>query len=58
MEIAGGLLGLIALILWIIAIISILGAAKSVGWKVLWILVVLLLPIIGTIIYFLVGKST
>lgn len=57
-EIAGGLLGLIALILWIIAIISILGAAKSVGWKVLWILVVLLLPIIGTIIYFLVGKST
>ena len=58
MEIAGGLIGLIALILYIIAIVSILTAGKSVGWKVLWILIVLLLPIIGTIIYFLVGKST
>ncbi|MEQ9095914.1 MAG: PLDc N-terminal domain-containing protein [Phycisphaerales bacterium] len=53
-----GIIGLIILILDIIAIISILGANKSVGWKVVWTLVVLLLPVIGMIIYFLVGKST
>ncbi len=53
-----GLVGLIVLILDIIALVSIIGAAKSVGWKVLWALVVLLLPLIGMILYFLIGKST
>ena len=53
-----GIVGLIILILDIIAIVSILGAAKSVGWKVLWTLIVLLLPLIGMILYFLIGKST
>ena len=51
-------IGAIILILDIIAIISILGAAKGVGWKLLWILVVLLLPIIGMILYFLIGNKT
>ena len=53
-----GILGIIVLILDIIALVSILGAAKSVGWKVLWALIVLLLPVIGMIVYFLIGKST
>lgn len=53
-----GIIGLIILILDIIAIISILGAAKSVAWKVVWTLVVLLLPVIGMIVYFLIGKNT
>ncbi len=53
-----GLIGLLILVLDIIAIVSILGAAKSVGWKVVWTLVVLLLPLIGMILYFVIGKST
>lgn len=53
-----GIIGLIVLILDIIAIVSILGAGKSVGWKLLWTLIVLLLPVIGMILYFLIGKST
>ncbi len=53
-----GIVGLIILILDIIALVSIIGAAKSVGWKVLWALIVLLLPVIGMILYFLIGKST
>ena len=53
-----GIVSLLVLILDIIAIISILGADKSVGWKALWILVVLFLPVIGMILYFLIGKST
>ena len=52
------IIGVIILILDIIAIISILGAAKSAGWKLLWILVVLLLPVIGMILYFLIGNKT
>lgn len=53
-----GIVGLIVLILDIIAIVSILGAPKSLAWKLIWILVVLLLPVIGMILYFLIGKST
>lgn len=53
-----GIIGAIVLILDIIAIISILGAGKSVGWKLLWILLVLFLPVIGMILYFVIGNKT
>jgi hypothetical protein len=52
-----GIVGLIVLILDIIAIVSILTGGKSIGFKVLWILLVLLLPLIGMILYFLIGRS-
>ncbi len=53
-----GILGIVVLILDIIAIVSILGASKPVGWKLLWTLLVLLLPVIGMILYFVIGKGT
>lgn len=53
-----GIIGLIVLILDIIAIISILGTAKPVGWKLLWTLIVLLLPLLGMILYFVIGNKT
>ncbi len=51
------IIGLIVLILDIIAIISILQSGLSVGMKVVWVLVVLLLPIIGMILWFLIGNK-
>lgn len=51
------LLGLLHLIVWIWAIIDILKSGKSTGEKLLWILVVLLLPLIGLIIYLLMGRG-
>jgi hypothetical protein len=53
-----GVLGLIVLILDIVALVSIFSAAKPVAWKLIWTLVVLLLPLIGMIVYFLIGKNT
>jgi len=53
-----GIAGVIILILDIIAIIDILGAGKPASWKLLWILLVLLLPLIGMVLYFLIGKKT
>lgn len=52
-----GILGIIVLILDIIAIINVLGSTKPMEWKLLWILVILLLPVLGMILYFLVGKG-
>ncbi len=54
MEYAG-LGGLIVLALNIWAIISILGSGTTTGTKVLWTLLVLVLPVIGFIIWLLAG---
>ena len=51
------ILGLIILILDIVAILSVLGGTSSLGRKLLWLAIILLFPVIGVIIYFLVGQS-
>lgn len=50
-----GLGGLLLLILDLWAIVSILGSGVSTGRKVLWTLLVLLLPLIGFIIWLVAG---
>ncbi|MDO6590337.1 hypothetical protein DS901_11460 [Loktanella sp. D2R18] len=54
MEYAG-IGGLLVLALNIWAIISILGSGATTGSKVLWTLLVLILPVIGFIIWFVAG---
>lgn len=51
----GGILGLIILILDIWAIINIVQSSAGNGAKVLWVLLVLLLPVVGLIIWFFAG---
>jgi hypothetical protein len=52
-----GLIGLVILILDIIAIIDAVKSSMSTGKKVLWIVLILVLPIIGLILYFLLTKK-
>lgn len=52
-----GILGLVILVLDIIAIIDVLKSGFTGGKKVLWIVVILLVPVIGMILYFLIGKK-
>ncbi|NIZ03840.1 PLDc N-terminal domain-containing protein [Thalassospira lucentensis] len=54
----GGILGLIILIADIWAIINIMGSGASTGSKVLWIVLVLLLPILGLIIWLIAGPRS
>ncbi len=55
----GGLFGLIILIADIWAIISTAQSAASTGMKVFWIVVILLLPLLGFILWLIMGpKST
>jgi hypothetical protein len=49
------LLGLIILALDIWAIVSIVQSSATTGKKVLWILLVLILPVVGLILWFLLG---
>lgn len=50
-----GLLGLILLALDIWAIVSVVGSSASTGGKVLWILLILILPLLGLIIWLIAG---
>jgi hypothetical protein len=52
-----GAFGLIHLIVAIWAILSIFNSSASTGAKILWTLLVLLLPLIGLIIWFLAGPK-
>jgi len=50
-----GIFGLIVLILDIWAIVKVIGSSASTGAKVLWILLILVLPLIGFIIWLFAG---
>jgi len=45
-------------LLWIIALVDVLKSNfKDSNNKILWVLVVILLPVIGSILYFIIGKN-
>ena len=54
----GGIFGLLILIADVWAIVSIAQSAASTGKKVLWIVLVLLLPVVGLILWFLLGPRS
>jgi hypothetical protein len=51
------LMGLIILVLDVIAIVSILKSGADTGTKLLWVVLVILLPVIGMVLYFLMGPG-
>ena len=51
----GGIIGLLILIADIWAIVKIVQSSASTGAKVLWIVLILILPVIGLIIWLLAG---
>ncbi|WP_281017657.1 MULTISPECIES: PLDc N-terminal domain-containing protein [unclassified Minwuia] len=57
MEVTG-ILGLIILIADIWAIVKIFGSGAGTGAKVIWIVVILLLPVLGLILWLLFGPKT
>ena len=52
-----GLLSLVILVLDIVAIIDVIRSTMDTGKKVLWIILILVLPIIGLILYFFIGRK-
>jgi hypothetical protein len=53
----GGLFGLIILVLNVYAIVKIVQSSASTGAKVLWIVVILLLPVLGLLLWLLFGPK-
>jgi len=53
----GGILGLIVLVLDIVAIIDAVKSSMETSKKILWIVLIILLPLVGLILYYLVGRK-
>jgi hypothetical protein len=53
----GGILGLIGLILIIYAIVKTVQSGASTGAKVIWILVLLIFPILGFVVWLFFGPK-
>lgn len=53
----GKIISVIILIIDIIAIVDIVKSNKSTGKKVLWIIAVLVLPVLGPLLYYFVGRD-
>jgi hypothetical protein len=51
------ILGTIIFVLDLVAIVSVLLGRGTVGHKVLWIVLILLLPLLGMILYYLFGRN-
>lgn len=52
------ILWLVVLVADIIALIKLWGGNSDTGHKVLWTVLILLLPILGMILYFLIGQKS
>ncbi|WGF90556.1 PLDc N-terminal domain-containing protein [Marinivivus vitaminiproducens] len=57
MGIEFGLVGLIILVLDIYAIVKTLQSSAGTGAKVIWILVILVFPVVGLLLWFLLGPK-
>jgi hypothetical protein len=51
------ILGLVVLVLDIIALIKLWGGGSDLGHKLLWTILILILPFIGMILYFVIGQK-
>ena len=52
-----GIGGLIVLVLDIICILQVMQSSMDSGKKLLWILIILLLPLLGPILWLLIGRG-
>lgn len=57
MDLGSTLFAVLVIILDIVAIVSVVNGHSSNERKVLWTVVILLLPVIGMVLYFLFGRS-
>jgi len=54
----GGVVGILVLIADVYAIVNVLGSGESTGRKVLWTVLVLVLPILGFLIWLFAGPRS
>lgn len=51
-----GIVGLLILVLDVVVLLKVWGGNGSAGYKLVWTLIILLLPLIGLLLYALLGQ--
>ena len=51
------LLGLVVIVLDAVAVVSLLSSRADAGTKLLWLVLIVLLPLLGMLLYFLIGPG-
>jgi hypothetical protein len=54
----GGMFGLLILIADVWAIVNVIQSRVTTGWKVFWVVLIILLPLLGLIIWFFLGPRS
>ena len=54
----GGLVSILVLILVIWALVDILKSRRDNTWKLIWVIVCLLLPLLGPVLYYFLGRQS
>ncbi|TVQ30519.1 MAG: hypothetical protein EA376_12810 [Phycisphaeraceae bacterium] len=52
-----GIVSLLVLVIAVLAIINVLQSSKPTEMKALWVIVIIVFPLVGAIVYFLVGRE-
>lgn len=56
-PLGNGICGLVILILDVVAIVDLLGQNRTSSSKLIWILVIIFLPVLGLILYYLIARK-
>ncbi len=51
------ILGLVVLVLDVVALIKLWGGSSDMNHKLLWTILILILPVIGMVLYFAIGQK-
>ncbi len=51
------LIGLVVVVADIVAIVDCIKSSMDTGKKILWVLLILLLPLVGMLLYFIIAKK-
>lgn len=54
----GGIFGLIVLILDVWAVVNVFSSSAKIGMKVFWIVLIVVLPVVGFIIWYFAGPRS
>jgi hypothetical protein len=49
-------IGVLCFLFWIVALVDCISSSNNSN-KLLWVVIIILLPFLGTILYFIMGKS-
>ncbi len=52
----GGVVSLVVIVIALVALFDLLGSQRSPGGKIIWALIIIFMPLLGALLYFVIGR--